>query len=125
AGVVGGGVGGLGLGLGVLSGEGLGAGLPERVVAAVCGAGAVVPRAVRALVAPAANGFRFKLALGPVLALGSLAAVSGFGGAPPGEKPPDRPAPKVKPAEDLEDPMPAGALRRFGSTRFRYPTSFA
>jgi WD40 repeat protein len=33
--------------------------------------------------------------------------------------------PKVEPADDLEDPMPVGALRRFGSTRFRYPTSFA
>jgi RNA polymerase sigma factor (sigma-70 family) len=117
------GVGALGLGLGVLNAEGLTAGLPERLVAAVCGARAVVPPAVRALVAPAARGFRFKLALGVVLGLGSLAAVSGFGGAPPAEKPPDRPAPKVEPAEDLEDPMPAGALRRFGSTRFRYPTS--
>src|SRR5262245_40658038 len=119
------GVGALGLGLGVLNAEGLTAGLPERLVAAVCGAGAGVPPAVRARLAPAANGFRFKLALGLVLALGSLAAVSGFGGAPPGEKPPDRPAPKVEPADDLEDPMPAGALRRFGSTRFRYPSSFA
>src|SRR5262245_39864663 len=119
------GAGTLGLGLGVLNAEGLTAGVPERLVAAVCGAQSVVPPAVRALVAPAATGFRFKLALGVVLGLASLAAVSGFGGAPPGEKPPDRPAPKVEPAEDLEDPMPAGALRRFGSTRFRYPTSFA
>jgi WD40 repeat protein len=115
----------LGLGLGVLHAEGLTAGVPERLVGAVCGAQSVVPPAVRALVAPAARGFRFKLALGVVLGLGSLAAVSGFGGAPPGEKPPDRPAPKVEPAEDLEDPMPVGALRRFGSTRFRYPSSFA
>lgn len=119
------GVGALGLGLGVLNAEGLTAGLPERLVAAVCGARAVVPPAVRALVAPAAKGFRFKLALGVVLGLGSLAAVSGFGGAPPAEKPPDRPVPKVEPAEDLEDPMPIGALRRFGSTRFRYPSSFS
>jgi RNA polymerase sigma factor (sigma-70 family) len=119
------GVGTLGLGLGVLNAEGLTAGVPERLVGAVCGTRAVVPPAVRALVAPAANGFRFKLALGVVLTLGSLAAVSGFGGTPPAEKPPDRPAPKVEPAEDLEDPMPVGALRRFGSTRFRYPSSFA
>ena len=118
------GVGTLGLGLGVLNAEGLTAGVPERLVGAICGAQSVVPPAVRALVAPAARGFRFKLALGVVLALGSLAAVSGFGGAPPGEKPPDRPAPKVEPAEDLEDPMPVGALRRFGSTRFRFPSSF-
>jgi RNA polymerase sigma factor (sigma-70 family) len=119
------GVGALGLGLGVLNAEGLTAGVPERLVGAVCGARPVVPPAVRALVAPAATGFRFKLALGVVLVLGSLAAVSGFGGAPPAEKAPDRPAPKVEPAEDLEDPMPVGALRRFGSTRFRYPSSFA
>src|SRR5262245_35060435 len=118
------GIGTLGLGLGVLHAEGLTAGVPERLVAAVCGARAVVSPAVQALVAPAANGFRFKLALGLVLALGSLAAVSGFGGAPPGEKPPDPQAPKVEPADDLEDPMPVGALRRFGSTRFRYPSSF-
>src|SRR5262245_13860669 len=118
------GVGALGLGLGVLNVDGLTAGVPEGLVAAVCGARAVVSPAVRALVAPAASGFRCKLALGLVLALGSLAAVSGFGGAPPAEKPPDRPAPKVEPAEDLEDPMPVGALRRFGSTRFRYPSSF-
>src|SRR5262249_57745443 len=78
----------------------------------------------RAVVAPAATGFRFKLGLGVVLGLASLAAVPGFGGAPPAEKPPDRPAPKVEPAEDLEDPMPVGALRRFGSTRFRYPSRF-
>jgi RNA polymerase sigma factor (sigma-70 family) len=117
------GVGALGLGLGVLNAEGLTAGVPDRLIGAVCGTQSVVPPAVRALVAPATNGFRFKLALGVVLGLGSLAAVSGFGGAPPDEKPPDRPAPKVEPAEDLEDPMPAGALRRFGSTRFRYPSS--
>src|SRR5262245_17352195 len=114
----------LGLGLGVLNAEGLTAGVPERLVRAVCGDQSVVPPAVRALVAPAAKGFRFKLALGVVLGIASLAAVSGFGGAPPGEKPPDRPAPKVEPADDLEDPMPVGALRRFGSTRFRYPSSF-
>jgi WD40 repeat protein len=109
----------------VLNAEGLTAGVPGRLVGAVCGARSVVSPAVRALVAPAAKGFRFKLALGVVLGLGSLAAVSGFGGAPPAEKPPDRPAPKVEPSEDLEDPMPVGALCRFGSTRFRYPTSFA
>jgi RNA polymerase sigma factor (sigma-70 family) len=119
------GVGALGLGLGVLNAEGLTAGVPERLVGAVCGAQSVVPPAVRALAAPAARGFRFKLTLGLVLGLGSLAAVSGLGGAPPAGKPPEGPPPKVEPAEDFEDPMPAGALRRFGSTRFRYPTSFA
>jgi RNA polymerase sigma factor (sigma-70 family) len=117
------GVGALGLGLGVLNAEGLTAGVPARLIDAVCGAQSVVPPAVRALVAPAAKGFRFKLALGVVLAVGSLAAVSGFGGAPPAETSPDRPAPKVEPAEDLEDPMPFGALRRFGSTRYRFPSS--
>src|SRR5262249_8210421 len=74
------GIGTLGLGLGVLHAEGLTAGVPERLVDAVCGARAVVSPAVRALVAPAADGFRFKLALGVGLGLGSLAAAAGGGG---------------------------------------------
>jgi RNA polymerase sigma factor (sigma-70 family) len=113
------GVGALGLGLSVLGPDGLTAGVPDRLVGAVCGARAVVPPSVRSLVAP--GGVSFKLALGVVFVLGGLAVLSGFGGSPPAAKPADGPPPKVEDGDALEEPMPVGALRRFGSTRFRYP----
>jgi RNA polymerase sigma factor (sigma-70 family) len=115
------GVGTLGLGLSVLGGDGLAAGVPERLVDAICGAKVIVSPAVRSLLAPASMGFPFELAISVFLVLGGLAAVSGFGGSPPSEKKPDSPMPKVEVADNLEEPMPEGALRRFGSTRFRYP----
>jgi hypothetical protein len=40
---------------------------------------------------------------------------------PAGRKKPDRPLPAVDVVDNLEEPMPDGALRRLGSTRFRYP----
>jgi hypothetical protein len=115
------GVGTLGLGLSVLAGDGLTAGVPERLVEAICGAKAIVSPAVRSLLAPASTGFPFKIAISVVLVLGGLAAVSGFGGSPPVEKKPVSPTPKIEVVDNLEEPMPEGALRRFGSTRFRYP----
>jgi RNA polymerase sigma factor (sigma-70 family) len=115
------GVGTLGLGLTVLGGEGLTAAVPERLVGAICDAKAIVSPAVRSLLAPASTGSTFKLAISVLLVLCGLAAVSGFGGSPRTEKTPDSPKPKMEVVDDLEEPMPEGALRRFGSTRFRYP----
>ena len=37
----------------------------------------------------------------------------------------DSPAPIIELADNLEEPMPNGALRRFGSTRFRFPSGCA
>ena len=115
------GVGALGLGLSVFGSDGLTAGVPDRLVGAACGERAIVPPSVQSLMVYPPSGTLFKLALGVVVALGGLAAVSGFGGNPPATKPADGPPPKVEDTGPLEEPMPDGALRRFGSTRFRYP----
>ena len=77
------GAGTLGLGLSVLGGDGLAAGVPERLVQAICGEKAIVSPSARSLLAPASTGFPLKLAMSVVLALGSLAAVSGLGGSSP------------------------------------------
>lgn len=113
------GVGAIGLGLGVV--DGMTAGVPERLVEVVCGPRASIAPSVRSLVIPASGGISLKLAISVVLVLGGLAAVSAFNGSPPPEKKPDSPMPNAAVVDDLEEPMPEGALRRFGSTRFRYP----
>jgi RNA polymerase sigma factor (sigma-70 family) len=117
------GVGPLGLGLAVLSTDGLAASVPDSLIALVCRS-REAPAAIRALVPPAAGGAALKLVLGTFLLFGGLAALSGLGG-PDREKPVAKPVAKVETAADLEEPLPPGAIRRFGSVRYRFPDSVA
>ena len=115
------GVGTLGLGVSVLGGGGITAAVPDRLIEGLCGPVGNAAASVRSLIVSGSRTLSLKITLGLVLVLGGVAAMSGFGGSPPPEKKSEMPTPKVNLADNLEDPMPDGALRRFGSTRYRFP----
>jgi RNA polymerase sigma factor (sigma-70 family) len=119
------GVGPLGLGLAVLGTDGLTAAtVPDSLIALVCRGREAAPDAVRSLVPSAASGAALKLVLGAFVLFGGLAALSGFGD-PDRDKPAEKPVAKAEPVADLEEPLPPGAIRRFGSVRYRFPDSVA
>lgn len=116
------GVGALGLGLAVFESDSLTASVSPRLLSLACQSRTAVSPAVRSLVIPAAGGVQFKLAASLVFVLGGLvAAVAGYGGTPQVEKKAEAPASTIATGDELEEPLPDGALRRFGTTRFRYP----
>jgi RNA polymerase sigma factor (sigma-70 family) len=118
----------LGVGAAVLAPRGLAAVVPGRLLAAAVGGGTggPVPAAVRALAAGAVGGLP-RVAVGLVL----LLAAAGFGlaalSSPATTEPPaGQSSPPAAPGEAKADatdgdgrPLPAGAIRRLGSRRFR------
>ena len=109
----------------MLGADGLTAAVPDHLVGLVCrGLGTASP-AVRALVPPASLGPVLKLILGTILLFGGLVALSGLGGPPDRNKAAEKPVAKAESVEDLEEPLPNGAVRRFGSVRYRFPASVA
>jgi RNA polymerase sigma factor (sigma-70 family) len=116
----------IGLGLAVLGGEGLKASVPPSLIQAACGVQSGASPAVRALAIGPGPGLGVKMAVAACLMLGALVAVSAPGTLVPPADPPAKEAPPAEVVVDTDgDALPDGALRRFGSARFRHPGSVA
>jgi RNA polymerase sigma factor (sigma-70 family) len=114
----------IGLGLAVLGGTGLRATVQPNLLHSTIHVGSGASPAVRAIAVGAGPALALKLTFGTCLMLGVLVAMSAPGPANSSAGPPGHPpTPVENVADDDGEALPEGALRRFGTGRFRHADS--
>jgi RNA polymerase sigma factor (sigma-70 family) len=115
------------LGATALLGDRLSARVPPTLEAACAGLAHQPPSAtIRALaVAPPTGSVKWMIAAVTIVGLGwGIVTLAGQGPKPDAKTPPPEPAAKAGRSADVAEPLPAGALARFGTTRYRASTGF-